>query len=69
MSFCRVCNPHNPLEHAQFNNWFMRQRASSRYEARRKFERHESYAESNASSLGALQTSRVLHISMNAQHA
>ena len=46
----------------------------SRYEARRKFGEHErcvrvarGVAESNSSFLGALQTSQVLHISMNAQ--
>ena len=44
---------------------------SSRYEARGKFGEHErctgSVAESNSSFLSALQTSQVLHISMNAQ--
>ena len=47
---------------------------SSRYEARGKFGEHErcvrvarGVAESNSSFLSALQTSRVLHISMNAQ--
>ena len=47
---------------------------SSRYEARGKFGEHERYiwvtwgiAESNSSFLSALQTSLVLHISMNAQ--
>ena len=52
----------------------MRQRASSRYEARGKFGEHErcvrvarGVAESNFSFLSALQTSQVLHISMNAQ--
>ena len=47
---------------------------SSRYEARRKFREHEicvrvaqGVAESNSSFLSALQTSHVLHISMNAQ--
>ena len=52
----------------------MRQRASSRYEARGKFGEHERYvrvargvAESNSSNLSALQTYQVLHISMNAQ--
>ena len=47
---------------------------SSRYEARGKFEEHErcvrvaqGVAESNSSFLSALQTSQVLHISMNAQ--
>ena len=56
------------------NNWFMRQRASSRYEARGKFGEHErcvrvarGVAESSSSFLSALQTSQVLHISMNAQ--
>ena len=52
----------------------MRQRASSRFEARRKFGEHErrvrvarGVAESNSSFLSALQTSQVLHISVNAQ--
>ena len=52
----------------------MRQRASSRYEARGKFGEHErcvrvarGVAEGNSSFLSALQTSQVLHISMNAQ--
>ena len=44
---------------------------SSRYEARRKFREHErvaqGIAESNSSFLSALQTSQVLHISMNTQ--
>ena len=47
---------------------------SSRYEARLKFGEHKrcvrvarGVAESNSSFLSALQTSRVLHISMNAQ--
>ena len=47
---------------------------SSRYEARGKFGEHErcvkvarGVAESNSSFLSALQTSQVLHISMNAQ--
>ena len=47
---------------------------SSRYEARGKFGEHErcvrvalGYASSNSSFLSALQTSQVLHISMNAQ--
>ena len=47
---------------------------SSRYEVRRKFGEHERYirvargiAKSNSSFLSALQTSQVLHISMNAQ--
>ena len=47
---------------------------SSRYEARGKFGEHErcervarGVAESNSSFLSALQTSRVLHISMNAR--
>ena len=47
---------------------------SSRYEARLKFGEHERYArvargvaESNSSFLSALQTSRVLHISLIAQ--
>ena len=47
---------------------------SSRYEARGKFGEHErcvrvarGIAESNSSFLSALQTSQVLHISMNAQ--
>ena len=47
---------------------------SSRYEARGKFGEHErcvrvarGVAESNSSFLSALQTSCVLHISMNAQ--
>ena len=47
---------------------------SSRYEARGKFGANERYvrvargvAESNSSFLSALQTSQVLHISMNAQ--
>ena len=47
---------------------------SSRYEARWKFGEHErcvrvarGVAESNSSFLSALQTSQVLHISMNAQ--
>ena len=45
----------------------------SRYEARGKFGEHErcvfarGVAESNSSFLSALQTSQVLHISMNAQ--
>ena len=47
---------------------------SSRYEARGKFEEHErqvrvaqGVAESNSSFLSALQTSQVLHISINTQ--
>ena len=47
---------------------------SSRYEARRNFGEHErcarvarGVAEGNSSFLSALQTSQVLHISMNAQ--
>ena len=47
---------------------------SSRYEARRKFGEHErcirvarGVAESNSNFLRALQTSQVLHISMNTQ--
>ena len=47
---------------------------SSRYEARRKFGEHErcirvarGIAKSNSSFLSALQTSQVLHISMNTQ--
>ena len=47
---------------------------SSRYEARGKFGEHErcvrvarGVAESNSSFLSALQTSQVLHISMNTQ--
>ena len=47
---------------------------SSRYKAREKFGEHErcvrvarGVAESNSSFLSALQTSQVLHISMNAQ--
>ena len=47
---------------------------SSRYEARGKFGEHIRYvrvawgvAESNSSFLSALQTTQVLHISMNAQ--
>ena len=47
---------------------------SLRYEARGKFGEHKRYvrvawgvAESNSSFLSALQTSQVLHISMNAQ--
>ena len=44
---------------------------SSRYEARGKFGEHErcvrGVAKSNSSFLSALQTSQVLHISMNAQ--
>ena len=52
----------------------MRQRSSSGYEAHGKFGEHErcvrvarGLAESNSSFLSALQTSRVLHTSMNAQ--
>ena len=47
-----------------------------RYEARGKFGEHErcfrvsrGVAESNSSFLSALQTSQVLHFSMNAQHS
>ena len=52
----------------------MRQRASSRYEARGKFGEHEKCVrvapgvlESNLRFLSALQTFQVLHILMNAQ--
>ena len=58
------------------NNWFMRQCAFVKilYEARGKFGEHKrcvrvarGVSESNSSFLSALQTSQVLHVSMNAQ--
>ena len=58
------------LENEKFNNWFMRQGAfKSRYEAREKFGKDVRCVRGSSSFLSALQTSRVLQISMKAQLA
>ena len=60
--------------HDMINNWFICQHVFARYEACGKFGEHkrcirvaQGIAESNYSFLSALQTSQMLHISINAQ--